>query len=394
MGLSLVLLALVAIQIRQRHFRRQVEQLHAEILALQLHPGSFADITRLQQEWGAYGGYTGPCTEHHCIYKIEFENGWFNRPPSEGPYRSFIPRRWFFRIYPFWGGHAARVLADVRVRDNKVWGADFTLNVATIPGHGRNEGELYQNMVIVAFSSRVSHRGEISVRDFWQGFRTREELNCLGCEYAVVNMTPQTSAADIERFNHIRFDCLTGWQSCKHPVDLAPALWEQALQDEQGSQESEEELWLLPPQNLAREADKIVLVKVLSAAPGQNVSGEEPFRQGHTDIKARILQQTKNSRANRVGDIIHFFANPSTLSTGDQKGKSPIEVGGEYFFFYSYFYYERRGSDQLWSPTKGLWLDHALPKTLESAVAINQGIALDYSAGEPYDYENEPYDEQ
>ncbi len=386
-----LLLAMIAIQVRQVHFRSQVERLHSEILALQLHPGTFADILRLQREWGAYGDYTGPCTEHHCIYEIEFENGWLNRPRSEGPYHSFIPRRWFFGIYPLFGGHAARVQANVRVRDNKVWGADFTLGIAIYPGQGRNEGDLYENIAILASSTRVSHHHELSRRDIQQGFRTHEILNCLGCEYVVVQLTPETKAADIERFNQIRFNCLTGWRSCKHPIDLAPELWEQALKDEQSPQGSEEESWLLPPHMLAREMNNIVFVKVLAVEAGQDVS---PGVGPHHDLTVKVLQPMKNSRAYRAGDVLKFYASPSALWTGDGNGRSPLVVGSECFFFYEYFFYTRRGPDQIWSPTRGLWLARALPNTPEIAEEIKQGIALDPSAGEPYDFRDEPYVEQ
>jgi hypothetical protein len=71
-----------------------------------------------------------------------------------------------------------------------------------------------------------------------------------------------------------------------------------------------------------------------------------------------------------------------------------LEVGSEYFFFYEYFFQTRRGPDQIWSPTRELWLTHALPNTSGIDEAIKQGIALDPSAGEPYDYLNEPYSEQ
>jgi hypothetical protein len=306
MALVLVLLAMIAIQFRQAHFRSQVERLHSEILALQLHPGTFADILRMQSEWGAYGGYKGPCTEHHCIYEIDFENGWLNRPRNDGPYRSFIPKRWFYKIYLLFGGRPAGVQADVRVRDNKLWGADFTLGILMYPGKGRNEGEFYQNTASLASSSRVSHRDELSVRDIGQGFRTSEELNCLGCEYVSAHIGPDTNAADIERFNQIRFNCLTGWRSCKHPVDLAPALWQQALNDEQSPQGSEEESWLIPPHILAREINNIVLVKVLSVEPGQDVEVAGP----HQDFTVRVLQPMKNARAYRTGDILKFSASP------------------------------------------------------------------------------------
>jgi hypothetical protein len=383
----------VAIQVRQLLFRRQAERLHAEILALQLHPGTFADIQRLQREWGAFGNYEGPCNEHHCIYEIEFEDGWRNRLPHLGPYSSFLQRPWFFLIYPLFGGHAARVGANIRVRDNRMWGADFFLELGEYPGgEGRNEGQFYENSVDLSSGSRLSNRGDLPVRQIRQGFRTREVLNCLGCEVVMVSMTPQTNPGDIGRFNQIQFNCLTGWRSCKHPVDLAPALWAQALKDEQDPElrEPEEQSWpeeqscLLSTQILAREANDIALVKVLSVRMVQFSPDLQPDRR----VTARILQPIRNGRAYRTTEILEFSAEPYVLRNEDGKDQFPLVVGSEYFFLY-----QQKWPDQPESSVQELWPCHAVPNTPEVAAAIQQGIALDPSTGEPYDYLNEPYTE-
>lgn len=383
--LALVLCAVVAIQIRQRLFRRQAERLHAEIMALQLHPGTFADIQRLQREWGAYGDYTGPCTEHHCIYNIEFEAGWRKRPSSRKFFYSYIRNRWLFRIYFLFGGHLARAIANVRVRDNRMWGADFALALEAYPGEGRNEGEFYENDVDLASSTRLSDRGNLPIQEITQGFRTREALNCAGCEFASADMTPQTSVSDIERFNRIQFNCLTGWRSCRHPADLAPTLWAQALQDERTPQATEGQSCRLPAQILAREANDIALVKVISIEPsrGPQGSGIREF------LTVRILQPVKNGRAHRTTDILRFSASPLALKSEDGRGQPPFVVGSEYFFLY-----RQPWPDEVEYSTPELRSCHAMQNTPQIATAVKQGIALDPSAGEPYNYRGEPYAEQ
>jgi hypothetical protein len=377
-ALILVLVAVAAIQIRQLHFRHQVERLHAEILALQLHPGTFADILRLQREWGAYGDYKGPCTEHHCIYEIEFEDGWRNRLQSRGSFSTFIQRPWFFGIYPLLGGHAAMVGANVRVHDNKVWGADFFLRLGEFSGKGSNEWQFYQNDVYLSFGSRLSRSGDSTVKEIRQGFRTEEVLYCTGCEFVTARMTTQTNASDIERFNEIQFDCLTGWRFCRHPEDLAPTLWAQALQDEQSPRVTEEPFCFLPTQILAREANDIALVKVLSVGLGRSIVYTEPFRM----VTVRVIQPMKNGRAYRTSDILELFDNPIGLPTEDRGNRHPLLVGKEYFLLYRQ---PVPGEDMPYPDVSVPELRpcHALPNTPEVAEAIQQGIALDPSAGEP-----------
>lgn len=388
-ALILVLFAVVAIHYRQLLFRHQVERLHAEILALQLHPGSFADIVRLQREWGAYGGYTGPCTEHHCIYEIEIQDGWRSRPQNPKFYYSFPQVAWFFGIYPLLGGHAALVEANVRVRDNKMWGAYFSLRLAEYPGKGRNRGQFYVNSVSLSSGARLSRSGDSTVKEIRQGFRTEEVLNCLGCEFVAVQMTPQTNASDIERFNQIQFDCLTGWRFCRHPEDLAPTLWAQALRDEQSQRAAEEPFCLLPTQILAREANDIALVKVLTVGLGHSTVYTEPFQM----VTVRVIQPMKNGRAYRISDILEFFNNPIGQPAEDREHRAPLVVGKEYFFLYRQ---PVPGEDMPYPDVSVPELRpcHALPNTPEVAAAIKQGIALDSSAGEPYDYRNEPYTER
>lgn len=384
--LVLAVFAVAAIHVRQVFFRHQVERLHAEILALQLHPGSFADILRLQREWGVFGSYLGPCTEHHCIYEIEINDGWRQGREFSS---SFIQHRWFFRIYPFWGGRPAQASANIRVRDNKMWGADFSFWMLEGPGTGRNNGQIYENIVDLSSGARLSRDEEFSVREILRGFLTREELNCLGCEYVTVHMAPQAHASDIERFNRIQFNCLTGWRSCKHPVDLAPDLWAQSVEDEKAMQPVEEPYCQVSAEILAREANNIVLAQVLSIKMSQLKIFEGPVRM----VTARVLEPLKNGQAYRSSDILESYDNPYGLLAGEGKNRKPLMVERAYFFLYRQ---PPPGEGMFYPMLTSLELRpcHALPNTPDNARSVRQGIALDVSAGEPYDFRNEPNSEQ
>jgi hypothetical protein len=266
-----------------------------------------------------------------------------------------------------------------------MWGADFFLALAEYPGTGRNNGEFYEDLVQISSGSRLSHHGDLRVREIRQGFQIKGELNCLGCEFVWVNMTPQTNASDIERLNQVQFNCLTGWRSCKHPVDLAPTLWAQALRDEQDQTPPDDNPCLLPTQTLAREANDIALVKVLSAKSVRSAYQADPSRL----LTVRILEPMKNARLHRTTDVLTFSIGADAIRPDDGKNRIPIVVGNEYFLLYQHLL-----PDQPGYPSPYLFSCHAVPNTPENAAEIQRGIALDPSAGEPYDYLDEPYSEQ
>jgi hypothetical protein len=258
---ALLLAVLLFVQFEQRLLRHRAEHLHSEILALQLHPGTFADIQRLEREWGSHAHYEGSCTEHHCIYEIKLSDVFLKW--TDGLSSDFDRKHRLFRLYSLLGGHPAFVVANVRVRNNRMWGADFTSLVMTYPGKGRNDGETYAVIADVTSGSRLLWRNEDFQADILQqGFRTDEGLQCLGCEFVSVNMTAQTNPKDIERFNRLNLDCITRWRACKDPWDMAPESWAQALLDKSRTDSPEEQACAISPSLLAREANDILLVKV------------------------------------------------------------------------------------------------------------------------------------
>lgn len=72
---GLVLVLFLVVQAQNQVLRRSAERLHAEIVALQMHPGTFADIQRMQREWGKFGHWDGQCTADHCIYTVMMTGG-------------------------------------------------------------------------------------------------------------------------------------------------------------------------------------------------------------------------------------------------------------------------------------------------------------------------------
>ena len=204
-------------------------------------------------------------------------------------------------------------------------------------------------------------------------------MNCLGCELAVVGITPQTPSREINRLNQFNFACITRINTCRHPIDLAPALWETATRDTVSSTYSDREddpaFCKIPTSLLAREANDVLLVEVLSIHPYPPPSTFER-------ATVKVLRTLKNGRNTAPGTTVDFYNAPMALRPTSGSA-STLTKGQQYFFLYNH-----TKPDSIFNWV-GLSPCHALPNTPANAAEIEAGIALDPSNGEPYDYLNE-----
>lgn len=388
-GALILLLALILyIPIQQRLLRNRAERLHAEILTLQLHPGTFADIQRMQKEWGAYAHYDGPCTQHHCIYSITLDDVflWWSKkhPEPDTAGAAVFTAHALIETYALFGGHPTHVYGDLRVHENRMWGADFGVEVFTFPGTGRNEGQPYAAAAAIDSGTRLTRRHESGRADqLTKGFRATSELQCLGCEFVAVQLTQQTDPKDIERFNRLDLSCITRWRACKHPEDMAPELWTQALHDkplDDRLRDDDPEVCTIAPSILAREASDIALVKVLSV---QAIRASDTTQVSQR-ATVQILQLLKNGRAYPPSEPREFAVPPGSIRPEAGKNAAQPITGNEYLFLYQ----EPRPNEI----DNFLYLTpcHGILASPENSALVKQGIALDPSAGEHYDYWNQP----
>src|ERR1700679_451505 len=70
-GLSLVLIAFLAVQTQQQMLRWHAERLMADMHQIRLYQSTWADAQRLMHRWGAWGHYDGNCTAASCKYEME-----------------------------------------------------------------------------------------------------------------------------------------------------------------------------------------------------------------------------------------------------------------------------------------------------------------------------------
>jgi len=387
--IAIPLVLFASIQFQQRLLRYRAERLHAEIVALQLHPGTFADIQRMQKEWGRFAHYEGECTQHHCIYEIKLldqylrmsRSAWdrLNRAnlPVTEEWRIDKAFEYLSLLYRAVGGRPAEANADLEVRDNHMWGVNFGMGAYTSPGVGRNEGHEYMLAAHTGLNSRVLGSALIDSKFLPLGYSDYLELHCLGCEVVSATFTAQTDPLLIKRFNQLNFNCLGPWHPCKHPEDMAPNLTLQAQLDMKlpnaNSSDSDSTYCKVSIAVRAREAEDIVLVQI--ATPQLHTDPDS--RQQYQTATAIVQQQLKNGKRTAVGSSIDF------VTVASAKSFAPDEIwkkGQRLFLLYS----EPKANDIVQSREIAPCNDPA--DTSATLAEIRSGIALDGSTGEQWDW--------
>jgi hypothetical protein len=295
-------------------------------------PGEFCSHANASEGVGCACSLQRPCTKHHCIYEITVEDeidDWFRNPSDMFPNFEAMRSLWIRDAYAFFGGRPGFAVANVRVRDDRMWGADFSLGLWAYPGKGRNEGEGYVVLASTLSSSRLSDRNNLQLNAVRRGFRTESVLNCLGCEFVEAFLTPQTNARDIERFNDFDFSCITAIRACKDPVDIAPDAWNQSLKDKQDQVVPEQEACELPPTILAREANDVVLAKVLSLITDPTPGAGPPDQWA----KVKILKPLKNGRIFPIGRDFEFVAGSMPCDQKISTRRLSLSLEASTFFY-------------------------------------------------------------
>jgi hypothetical protein len=380
------------VQFQQRLLRHRAEKLHAEIVTLQLHPGTFADIQRLQKEWGRHAHYEGECTQDHCIYQVKLPDLYHRISTSiwdrmsvtklteaEGRriYKAFGYSSLLYRAI---GGRPAIVNADVEVRNNRTWGANFNMGAFTSPGVGRNDGQEYMVAAQTGLNSRLLIRDWTNSNFLLLGYSDSLTLNCAGCEVVSATFTAQTDSRLIERFNQFNFACIGPWHPCKHPENMAPNLTAQAQVDTRlpnaETSDADSTFCKVPIAVRAREAEDILLVQIVAAQRHEDPDSPQEYQVAQAIVK----RQLKNATRTPIGSSIVF----ETLAA--DKRFAPDELWKKdqrYFLLY------REPKSEL-ANGRGISPCNYPAESPENLAEIRAGIALDGSTGEPWDWQNQP----
>jgi hypothetical protein len=382
--LAALLLALFAfIQVQQRLFRHRAQLLLNDIQALQLHPGTFADLERLQQHWGAFGRYDGTCTAQHCDYMIELDGDGVEPPRW---LMNIGQSRWVERSCELLGGRGFGVLGSIVVHDDHMVLESFRVVLDVPPHKGPNEyeGESYDGEYAlwadIRSASRLFLHGEMNETELKRGYEIGRPGACEGCMEGWVHFTEQTNPADIKRLGNINLDCLTRFSPCVDLDDLLPATWsEYRREHSQNSEWSYKTRCSLPPALFAREADNAILVEVLRLHLPEYPGGERTL-----GAKVRIIERLKNAVGKTPGSTADFDYAPESIYPipgASKDGSRKLVIGSRVIVLYPQPFHGQ--SPDLIDPM----FCSLIPLTDATLQSVREGIAMDPSGGDLHGHE-------
>ncbi len=371
--LAVLILLFAIIQINQHLLRHRAEQLHADILALQLHPGTFADLQRLQTKWGAYATYPGTCTPASCRYHIALKD-W----SGQRGYPESRTARILAKTYYFFGGRAVSVGAEVLLHDDHMWKESYLIMLqGKYYSYRANQPDRLCDSGCSLFAAvRESPHLFSSSENYYAqalntGYKVGFEGFCTGCVGVDIDFTHQTSADKIRQFTRIDFSCVTRWLGCQTEAELVPDAWplrhnfEHRAPSEQAIPFDKQELAFAPVSALGQEALNAVAVQIINRTdPTIDPTGK--YGQG----LVLILDRLKNSHEFDPGSTTHAEFSVDQLV---QSGGTLPQLGDNFIAVYRPTY-----SSLFKGPEWLAWI----PDTPANRADFLRGAALDSSGGD------------
>lgn len=318
---ALLSFALAASQIEQRLYRRRAERLLAEVQSLELRKTLWPEALAKFQHWGAKRQFDDPCNEHSCSFQItlnDFVLGhimgsnlfirlddyirWRLKSSfgeGEGPFYRF--ELILMHLYMQVGGHPARVVATVGMRDGVVWSEGYNVAIATYahlkPGDDWADWQGDYTLFASASSRlRIENRGVGIVHTDYAIGRPG------GCEICVAGyafFTPYADPSDIHRLLQFDLSCLTRWHPCLTQIDIMPVAWTQYRVElpAQIGQRRESPCTPTTTELLGRDSANILTGEVRGLR-------EEDYDSGYQDgvARVRVLQKLKGATDWNVGE--------------------------------------------------------------------------------------------
>ena len=285
----LSLLAVLASQVEQYLFRRRAELLLSQIQSLELRKTSWQNAQTQLQQWDAIRKVSEQCDSHKCSFKIalnEFVAGYITQR------NLFIKLDDYFRwrlklsygVGPFermqysllhayvrMGGHPARIIANIGMRDGVVWSKEFYLGIETY-GHPIGwSGTWSSEFTLAASVYTVSRfdRLRVGLIDsqlmLHPYYAIGKPGGCSICVAGWAIFTPYAAPEDVRRLMQMDLSCLTRWGHCLTQTDIMPATWAQYLAEHSLRDGTTGDLacspWFL--EVLGRDSANIALVEIL-----------------------------------------------------------------------------------------------------------------------------------
>jgi hypothetical protein len=346
---ALVFLALIVTRVEQHFFRQRAVLLLSQVQSIELRKTSWQEAQTQFQRWDADRKLDEHCDPHKCSVQITLNDpvlGYLSERNlfvklddyfrwrlklsyDTGPFvRSEF---WLLRVYMRAGGHPARVIANIGMRDDIVWSKGISVAIETYAHADQWSGA--QPFEFTLFAEVNSRPRFDYFGDRWLSSQLMLHPNYAigrpdGCEVCVmgwVKFTPYAAPEDVSRLMQLNLSCLTQWHPCATQSDIMPAAWAQYVSEHSRTYQPEQ-----PP------ACSPTIVEILgrdsaNIATGEVVRYHENFySNGYDKIVAtvRVLERLKGMAAWNVGETRDV-----TLRTGTICADDKVHVGSRLIFY-------------------------------------------------------------
>ncbi|MBZ5526723.1 MAG: hypothetical protein LAN71_02315 [Acidobacteriia bacterium] len=390
---SVLLLVFAAGQIGQHLLRRRAELLLSEIQSLELRKTPWPRAQQQFQHWGANRQFDNHCDEQKCFLQItlnDFVSDFISRTNifirlddyfrwrfklsyNMGPFARL--QQDLFSAYVRAGGHPARLMASIGMRDGIVWSKGFFVMVETYSHDSALSGGWEIEYALMADASSVSRLGHQS---FYSAdpqlilhpyYEIGRPGGCTICIAGWAHFTPYADPADVHRLMQFDLSCLTRWRHpCLTQGDIMPAAWtqylaESARPDKPSSQPGCSSSVL---ESLGRDAFNIITAEILRYR--ESVDGR-----GYHDSTAsiRVLERLRGAADWKPGEIRKISIH-SDLTAEDRA----LRAGSRLVLFFRNKFQVEYQIEVLTSPGYGC---PSVPATKSNLELVRRGIAQDYS---------------
>lgn len=286
---AVLFLTLLACQVEQHVFRRRAELLLSQVQSLELRKTPWQEAQVRLQRWGQNREFGDHCDAHKCSLQItlkEFVFDYFTQRNLFVKLDDYF--RWRLKLsynvgplermeysllqaYLRLGGHPARIIASIGMRDGIVWSKGFYVGLETYGHPVFWSGNWRIEFTLIATASSVSRldRSFAGLPDpqlmLHPYYSIGRPSGCTICVEGWAIFTPYAEPADVHRLLQFDLSCLTRWHQCLTQSDIIPVAWNQYLAERPIVEGSRGELAFSPCllEILGRDSENIAVVEIL-----------------------------------------------------------------------------------------------------------------------------------
>jgi hypothetical protein len=285
---------------------------------LELRSATYDDAQKLAREWQHYSKVSPGCNSNSCKITITLSDprayprllSWFFQPP------------WLARLVLRTGVRPAGITGEIKVRNGKVWGKHFGIEVY-VRDLGRPNG---WPLTLMADTSTVYHfaaYGEIDPQlRIHPDYVIGRPGGCDGpCVLAYARFTPYADPKDVRRLMQINLSCLTRWVPCQTEADILPQPWAQHEGEEPAIVRAyhQHSCEAADAALLGRDAENAAIIRIEAIE-------KLPETDAYLKLRARMIRALKPAKSWPEGSSAEFRVDPRSLFSPSLKLQPNMQV--------------------------------------------------------------------